>query len=98
MSTQSAKKQRTCIACGKQAGKGELLRIVRASDGSAAFDGTGRAAGRGAYVCSAACLASAVKAHKLERALRTKLDQQQYDRIEAEIASALRQSQERVEE
>ena len=87
MSTQSAKKQRTCIACGKQAGKGELLRIVRAPDGSVAFDGTGRA-----------CLASAVKAHKLERALRTKLDQQQYDRIEAEIASALRQSQERVEE
>ena len=71
---------------------------MRSSDGSAAFDGTGRAAGRGAYVCSVACLASAVKAHKLERALRTKLDQQQYDRIEAEIASALRQSQERVEE
>ena len=98
MGTQSVKKQRTCIACGKQAGKGELLRIVRASDGSAAFDGTGRAAGRGAYVCSASCFASAAKAHKLERALRTKLDQQQYDRIEAEIASALCQSQEIVEE
>lgn len=98
MNAQALKKQRTCIACGKQAEKGTLLRIVRTSDGSAAFDGTGRAAGRGAYVCSAACLAKAVKAHKLERALRTKLDQQQFDRIEAEIASALRQSQERVEE
>lgn len=98
MNAQPPKKQRTCIACGKQAEKGALLRIVRTSDGSAAFDGTGRAAGRGAYVCSAACLANAVKAHKLERALRTKLDQQQFDRIEAEIASALRQSQERVEE
>ena len=49
-------------------------------------------------MCSASCFASAAKAHKLERALRTKLDQQQYDRIEAEIASALRQSQEIVEE
>lgn len=98
MSTQSAKKQRTCIACGKQAGKGELLRIVRSSDGSAAFDGTGRAAGRGAYVCSAACLASAVKAHKLERALRTKLDQTTADKIEADVTSALRESQGIVEE
>lgn len=98
MAGQGAKRQRSCIACGRQAGKGELLRIVRTSDGSAAFDATGRAAGRGAYVCSAACLERAAKAHKLERALRTKLDQQQYDRIEADIASALRQSQVRVEE
>ena len=98
MGTQPAKKQRTCIACGKQAGKGELMRIVRTPDGSAAFDGSGKAAGRGAYVCSAACFARAAKAHKLERALRTKLDHQQYDRIEADIASAARQSQIRVEE
>ncbi|HIT44665.1 MAG TPA: YlxR family protein [Candidatus Aphodovivens excrementavium] len=91
-------KQRSCIACGKKASKGDLLRVVRTSDGSAAFDATSRAAGRGAYVCSAACLADARKSHKLERALRTKLDQQAYDRIEADVVSALRRSQGIVEE
>ena len=98
MNAQGTKKQRSCIACGKQAGKAELLRIVKTSDGSAAFDGTGRMSGRGAYVCSEACLAAAVKGHRLDRALRTKLDREQYERIEADVASALRKSQGIVEE
>ena len=98
MDAQGTKKQRSCIACGTQAGKAELLRIVRTSDGSAAFDATGRMPGRGAYVCSAACLAAAVKGHRLDRALKTKLGREQYDRIEADVASALRESQGIVEE
>ena len=52
MATETRKRQRSCIACGKQAGKAELYRVVRTPAGSVAFDGTGRAPGRGAYVCS----------------------------------------------
>ncbi|MEE0845151.1 MAG: YlxR family protein [Eggerthellaceae bacterium] len=86
-------RQRSCIVCGKQAGKSQLLRIVRTAGGSVAFDETGKAAGRGAYVCSADCLATALGTKKLERALRTKLDRQTAEQIEADVISALRESQ-----
>lgn len=96
--TLGKKKQRSCVACGRLAGKGELFRIVRTPDGGVSFDATGRAAGRGAYVCSMECLKAALKTKKLERALRTKLDGQETERIEADMASALRESQGIVEE
>ncbi|MFR8300588.1 MAG: RNase P modulator RnpM [Gordonibacter urolithinfaciens] len=90
MATETKKRQRSCIACGKQAGKAELYRVVRTPAGSVAFDGTGRAPGRGAYVCSEACFAAACKTRKLERALKTKLDHDELERIAAEVSSALR--------
>lgn len=91
-------RQRRCIVCGKQAGKAQLQRIVRPKEGPVAYDATGKAAGRGAYVCSAECLATALKTKKLERALRTKLDQAIASQIEADVTSALRESQGTVEE
>ncbi len=85
--TQGAqKRQRSCIACGRQDGKAQLLRIVRSSEGTARFDETGRAAGRGAYVCSAQCFAVARKARKLDRALRMKVSEQDYETIAGELA------------
>lgn len=86
------KKQRSCIACGKHAGKAELHRIVRAADGVARFDETGRVPGRGAYVCSETCFAAACKAGKLDRALRTKLGHDDYERIAGDLARALREA------
>ncbi|TMF09514.1 MAG: YlxR family protein [Chloroflexi bacterium] len=48
---------RTCVACREEAGKGELVRIVRRPDGGVSMDVTGRAAGRGAYLhASAECV------------------------------------------
>lgn len=85
----TAKRQRTCIACGVHADKATLHRIVRASDGTVSFDATGRMPGRGAYVCSEKCLAAALKAGKLARALRAKLGQDDYDRIACDLARAL---------
>ena len=90
MATETKKRQRSCIACGKQAGKAELYRVVRTPSGSVAFDGTGRAPGRGAYVCSEACFAAACKRKKLDRALRTTLEGDVYERIAAEVAAAAR--------
>lgn len=86
------KRQRSCIACGKTAGKSELLRIVRDPSGAVSFDGTGRAPGRGAYVCSGACFAAACKKRKLDRALKTTLGSDEYERIAAEVASAAREA------
>ncbi len=86
MPIQTNKRQRTCIACGATQQKGAFHRIVRTAEGAAAFVPTGRAAGRGAYVCTGACLAAAKKTRKLERALRCKVTDQDYERLAREIA------------
>lgn len=88
--TEKPKRQRSCIVCGKKAGKTELFRIVRPSDGTVFFDETGRAAGRGAYVCSEACLGKAVSQKRLDRALRTNLGTEDYERLAADMAEAMR--------
>lgn len=80
-------KQRTCIGCGKKAPKGDLIRIVRASDEAVLLDGSERAPGRGAYVCSAACFSRARKACKLQGALKMNVSNDDAERIEAGIAA-----------
>ena len=61
---------RTCVACRQEAGKGELIRVVRRPDGSAAIDPTGHAPGRGAYLHrDPACTGDARKRRNLERSL-----------------------------
>ena len=63
--------------------------MVRDKSGSVSFDPTGRVAGRGAYVCSKECFAAARKAKKLERSLRVKLTEQDYERIAGELACVI---------
>jgi predicted RNA-binding protein YlxR (DUF448 family) len=62
---------RTCVACREEAGKAELVRIVRRPDGSIGLDRSGKEAGRGAYLhASPECLETARKRRSLDRALR----------------------------
>ena len=42
---------RTCAGCRQQRPKREMIRVVHGADGSVRVDPTGKAAGRGAYVC-----------------------------------------------
>ena len=66
--------QRTCVACRSTSGKRELLRIVRAPDGSVSVDATGKRAGRGAYLCNRLeCWQAALKKGRLDSALRVTL-------------------------
>ena len=64
---------RTCVVCRQTSAKKTLLRVVRRPElegGGVAADPTGRANGRGAYLCaSAECLEKAVKQKRLERSL-----------------------------
>ena len=61
---------RTCVACRTARPKRELLRVVRTPGGTITLDTTGRAAGRGAYVCvDAACHDLAMAKGTLRRAL-----------------------------
>ena len=51
-------------------------------------DPTGRKAGRGAYLCDAAtCFERARKGHLLDRALKTKLNEADYQRLEKDFNS-----------
>lgn len=61
---------RTCVACRQEAGKVELVRIVRRPDGSVEVDRTGKSSGRGAYLHPVAeCVELARKRRAIDRAL-----------------------------
>ncbi|TMC84119.1 MAG: YlxR family protein [Chloroflexi bacterium] len=63
---------RTCVACRQEAGKADLIRVVRRPEGGVAVDASGRMPGRGAYVhADPACLETARKRRALDRALGT---------------------------
>lgn len=65
---------RTCVACRTERQKRELVRVVRAPDGSVDLDRTGKAAGRGAYLCAdGSCWSNALKKKSIERALSVTL-------------------------
>ena len=60
--------QRTCIGCNVQKNKSDLIRIVMNKEGNISIDKTGKANGRGAYICNnIECLEKAIKSKKLER-------------------------------
>jgi predicted RNA-binding protein YlxR (DUF448 family) len=41
-----------CIACREMKPKKEMLRVVKNADGEISVDASGKAAGRGAYICT----------------------------------------------
>ncbi len=66
---------RKCIACGEQKLKKELIRVVKNNDNHVFVDFTGKANGRGAYICrSKACFDLAIKKNAFNRALESKID------------------------
>ena len=63
--------ERSCIACGSKKPKGDLIRLVRTPDGAVRADATGRANGRGVYLCRLArCWETGLARRPLERGLR----------------------------
>lgn len=80
------KPARTCVACGEQKEKKELLRIVRTPEGNIEPDLTGKKNGRGAYICkSEECLNKAIKTKKLERVFEREISPELYESIRGVI-------------
>lgn len=78
---------RMCVSCREMQPKKELVRVVRTPEGAVVLDTTGRANGRGAYLCKkSACLEKAIKSRALERALETKIEADTYDTLRAQFA------------
>ncbi len=66
--------QRTCVGCRKIRPKREMVRIVRTPDQGVAIDPSGKASGRGAYLCrERTCWEKALSEKRLEHALQTGL-------------------------
>lgn len=83
--------QRTCLGCRTIKPKQSLTRIVRTAEGGAIVDATGKARGRGAYVCPTVdCARKALRANILNRALRVTID----DAALAELRASVEQMSE----
>jgi predicted RNA-binding protein YlxR (DUF448 family) len=73
---------RTCIACRQPQSKKQLLRIVKTPQGEIKLDFTGRANGRGAYVCyNDQCINKVVTKKLLNREFETNIDASVYTRL-----------------
>jgi len=78
--------KRTCIGCNEVKLKKELIRVVKNKDGEISIDKTGKANGRGAYLCdNIECLEKAIKTKRLERSFETQISNEIYDELRKTI-------------
>lgn len=78
--------QRTCIGCLTAKPKNELIRIVKQDQDKIFIDKTGKANGRGAYICNnVECLEKAIKSKKLEKAFESKISSEIYESLRSVI-------------
>ena len=77
--------ERSCVACGSKKPKSELVRVARSPEGQVSVDRSGKAPGRGAYVCSPACWESALGRGRLARSLGATLSAQSLDALREEV-------------
>lgn len=80
------KPERRCAGCSEHREKNELIRVVRSPDGQVSLDFTGKASGRGVYICrDAACLKKARKARRFETSLKVEIPTEVFERLEREL-------------
>ena len=78
--------QRKCIACQERDKKKKLIRIVKNKDNEIFLDPSGRANGRGAYVCAThECLSKAIKSKALNRAFKMDVEDDVYKHLLDEL-------------
>lgn len=79
--------QRSCVGCRTRQEKNCLVRLVRSPDGRIYLDHSGRAPGRGAYLCPRQdCLEKALKKGNLGMSLHSPLSLLQQEEIRKEFA------------
>ncbi len=67
-------KIRRCVACRERSEKSSFIRVVRRNTGEVFIDFTGKADGRGAYICkSPDCIKKAIKTGGINRSLRARV-------------------------
>ncbi|MCR4594285.1 MAG: YlxR family protein [Clostridiales bacterium] len=77
---------RRCNGCNEQKDKRELIRIVRNSEGVISLDLTGKAPGRGAYICNdIECLKKVRKSKRIDRVFDCQVPDSVYDALEEQL-------------
>lgn len=77
---------RKCLGCSEGKPKRELIRIVKNKEGDIFVDLTGKANGRGAYICkNPECLEKAKKSKRLNKALEVEIPDIVYEDLLKEI-------------
>ena len=77
---------RKCVGCGEMRDKKEMIRVIKTPEGEIRLDVTGRANGRGAYICnSAECLKKAVKNRGLEKSLKAQIPEDILEQMNKEL-------------
>ena len=76
---------RRCVVCRQVHHKSELVRVVKSGE-NFSVDESGKAAGRGAYVCkSSACAAALMKRRNFDKIFKVKLPNEIYEKICAAV-------------
>jgi hypothetical protein len=90
MTRQKHKPQRTCIACRETKDKRDLIRVVRTPAGDFIIDPTGKANGRGAYLCrQTSCWEKGLQKQRLAQALKVNLSASELTELQAHLQAEL---------
>ncbi len=82
--------QRTCIVCRETKDKRELIRVVRTPEGQLIIDPTGKANGRGAYLCrQASCWEKGLQKQRLAQALKITFNAEQIAALQTQLQTEL---------
>ena len=74
------------MGCNEKKPKKELIRIVKNKENEIFIDRTGKADGRGAYICdSIECLEKVIKSKRLEKVLEYKISEEVYNNLRGVI-------------
>ncbi|NCO65571.1 MAG: YlxR family protein [Solirubrobacter sp.] len=85
--------QRTCTGCREIKPKKALIRIVRTPEKNIIVDPTGKANGRGAYICPRKeCLEAAIKSKRLSKALEVEIRPEELKKLEEELEALIKAS------
>ena len=73
---------RMCMVCRERKPKSELFRVIKKSSGEIDLDLTGKADGRGAYICKeGTCKEKLLKSKALNKSYKINVSQEVYDKI-----------------
>ena len=79
---------RRCVGCMVSKPKRELIRIVADDEGKLSIDTTGKAQGRGVYLCpSTDCFNMARKKKSISRSLKITISEEKLDKLFKELLS-----------
>ena len=77
---------RKCVGCGEMKEKKDMIRVIKTPEDEIILDSTGRANGRGAYLCNdPECFNKALKNRGLERSLKSQIPEDLSQRLKKEF-------------